>query len=169
MNISKSFQIIIYLIFIILLVACAPSTDAVPTVDVVSTMAVELAVLMQTQTALAIPPTPVIPTASATLSITETPTTSPPTEEVKRNPPYVVTFTACHSGPGEPYKFISNIDPSIRKSGKQVVEILGVGSEPGWVVIRNPYFNNPCWVKQEFMEIGPHIILSDYPVMTPGP
>jgi len=152
-----------------LLVGCAPKVDAIPTVDVVSTMAVELAVLMQTQTAMAIPPTPVIPTASATLSSTETPTTSPPTEEVKRNPPYVVTFAACHTGPDESYKFISNIDPSIRRNGKQVVEILGAGSESGWVVIRNPYFNNPCWMKEEYMEIGPHIILSDYPVMTPGP
>lgn len=168
MNILKSFQKIIY-ITVIILTACTPKTDAVPTVDVVGTMAVELAGVIQTQTAMAIPPTPVIPTASATLSITETPTISPPTEEVKRNPPYVVTFAACHTGPGESYKFISNIDPSIRKSGKQVVEILGAGSEPGWVVIRNPYFNNPCWMKEEYMEIGPHIILSDYPVMTPGP
>jgi len=169
MNVSKSFQRIIYITVIIILVACAPQVEAVPTVDIAGTMAVDLAILMQTQTAMAIPPTPVVPTASATLSITETPTTSPPTEEVQRNPPYVVTFAACHTGPGESYKFISNIDPSIRRNGKQVVEILGVGSEPGWVVIRNPYFNNPCWMREEYMEIGSHIVLSDYPVMTPGP
>lgn len=169
MNVSRSLRKFIYIILIVIVIACAPKADAVPAVDVASTMAVELAILMQTQTALAIPPTPIIPTVTATLSITETSTATPPTEEVKRNPPYVVTFAACHTGPGVSYKFISNIDPSIRQSGKQVVEILGVGSEPGWVVIRNPYFNNPCWMKEEYMEIGPHIILSDYPVMTPGP
>jgi hypothetical protein len=169
MNITRSFQKIAYVIIIIMLVACTPKADATPTVDVVGTMSAELAYLMQTQTAIAIPPTPEIPTATVTPSVTETPTLSPPTEEVKRNPPYVVTFAPCHTGPGETYKFISNIDPSIRKSGKQVVEILGVGSEPGWVVIRNPYFNNPCWMKLEYMEIDPRLVLSDYPVMTPGP
>ncbi|MBC7877806.1 MAG: hypothetical protein H7Y59_11610 [Anaerolineales bacterium] len=169
MNISKSFQRIIYIIFIILLTACTPKVDIVPTIDAVGTRAVALVIVMQTQTAMAIPPTPVVPTASATLSATETPTTSPPTEEVKRQPPVVITFVPCYTGPDESYTFISNIDPSIRKSGKQIVTILGVGSEPGWVVIRNPYFNNPCWIQQEYMEIGPHIILSDYPVMTPGP
>lgn len=152
-----------------MLAACAPKAEATPTVDVIGTMSVELASMMQTQTALAIPTATLVPTASATLSATETPTISPPTEEVKRKPPVVVTFAACYTGPDESYTFISNIDPSIRKSGKEVVEILGVGNEPGWVVIRNPYFNNPCWMKQEYMEIGDHIILSDYPVMTPGP
>lgn len=152
-----------------MLVACAPKAEATPTVDVVGTMAVELASMMQTQTAMAIPTDTLVPTASATLSATETPTLSPPTEEVKRQPPVVTTFVPCFTGPDESYTFISNIDPSIRKSNKQVVEILGTGSVPGWVVIRNPYFNNPCWVREENMEIGSHIILADYPVMTPGP
>jgi hypothetical protein len=160
---------LICILFILVGTSCAPKADAVPTVDVVGTMASELASVMQTQTAMAIPTATLVPIASATPSITETPTLSPPTEEVKRQPSVVITFVPCFTGPDESYTFISNIDPSIRTSGKQVVEILGIGNQPGWVVIRNPYFNNPCWVREENMEIGPHIILSDYPVMTPGP
>jgi hypothetical protein len=161
-------MIMIGLIVILASTACVPQAAPTP-VDVIGTAAAELAMVMLTQTAGAATATLIPPTVTPTLPATETPTISPPTEEVKRQPSVVITFVPCFTGPDDSYTFISNIDPSIRKSGKQVVEILGTGSEPGWVVIRNPYFNNPCWVKRENMEIGPHIILPDYPVMTPGP
>jgi len=147
--------------------ACAPQATAAPVVDVVGTMAVEIAAEMETQTAGAHTPTPLPPTASATPSFTETPS-SPPTETSAPNPPVVSVFAGCYTGPGENYTLISNIDPSIRKSGKQVVTILGVGSEPGWVIIRNPYFNNPCWIKLENIEIDPNYDLTKFPVMTPS-
>ena len=150
----------------ITLCACAPQATATP-VDVVGTMAVEIAARMQTQTAGASTPTPLPPTATETSSFTETPS-SPPTETPRPVPPAVIEFAGCYTGPGETYTLISNIDPSIRNSGRQVVTILGVGNEPGWIVIVNPYFNNPCWIQQEHMEIGPQIDLSQYRVMTPG-
>ena len=156
----------ISLVLILSSTACAPQATPTP-VDVIGTTAAQLAMVMLTQTAGAVTATPIPPTVTLTLPPTETPL--PPTEEGERKPTVVITFVPCYTGPDESYTFISNIDPSIRKSNRQVVEILGVGSVPGWVVIRNPYFNNPCWVRQENMEIGPHIILSDYPVMTPGP
>ncbi len=150
------------------LAACAPQATAAPTVDVAGTMAVEIAAMMQTQTAGAVTPTPVPPTETATPIFTET-SSVPPTETSEPKPPAVVVFTGCYTGPGENYTLISNIDPSIRNSGRQRVDILGMGNEPGWVVIRNPYFNNPCWVRLEHMEIDPQTDLSQYPVMTPGP
>ncbi len=155
------------LILVMSITACSPAATPTP-IDIAGTAA-QMAMVMQTQTAGAFTATPIPPTFTLTLPPTETPTPVPPTEEGIRQPPVVITFVPCYTGPNESYIFISNIDPSIRKSGKQVVEILGTGSEPGWVVIRNPYFNNPCWVRVENMEIGSHIILSDYPVMTPGP
>lgn len=148
------------------LAACAPQATATP-VDVVGTMAVEIAAMMQTQTAGASTPTPLPPTASATPGFTETPS-SPPTQTPQPKSPAVVVFAGCYTGPGETYTLISNIDPSIRKSGRQVVTILGMGSEPGWVVIRNPYFNNPCWIKLENLEIDPAYDLTQFPVMTPS-
>jgi hypothetical protein len=166
---AKTFRIrMIILITALSISACAPQATPTP-VDIIGTTAAQLAMVMLTQTAGAVTSTPIPATATLTLPPTETPTLSPPTQEEKRKPSVVITFVPCYTGPDESYTFISNIDPSIRKSNKQVVEILGTGSVPGWIVIRNPYFNNPCWVRQENMEIDSHIILSDYPVMTPGP
>jgi hypothetical protein len=167
-NIKSLRIIMISLATILAGTACAPQATPTP-VDVIGTTAAQLAMVMLTQTAGAATATPIPPTVTLTLPPTETSTAVPPTEEGKRQPTVVITFVPCFTGPDDSYVFISNIDPSIRRSGKQVVEILGTGSEPGWVVIRNPYFNNPCWVRVENMEIGPHIILPDYPVMTPGP
>lgn len=147
--------------------ACAPQATPVP-VDIAGTLAVELAAMMQTQTAGAATSTPLPPTATETPSFTDTPS-EPLTETPKPQPPAVIKFAGCYAGPGENYTLISNIDPSIRKSGRQIVNILGVGSEPGWVVIENPYFHNPCWIRMENMEIGPQIDLSQYKVMTPAP
>jgi hypothetical protein len=149
------------------LAACVPQASPTPIVDVAGTLAMEIAAMMQTQTAGAATPTPPPPTETATPAFTDTPA-SPPTETPEPYPPAVIVFAGCYRGPGETYTLISNIDPSIRKSGRQVVTILGIGNEPGWIVIRNPYFNNPCWIRQENMDISPATDLAAYPVMTPG-
>ncbi|MEB2333564.1 MAG: hypothetical protein OZ914_04520 [Anaerolineaceae bacterium] len=156
------------IICIIVLTACAPQEQAAPTIDIAGTMAVEIAQIMQTQTAEAPTATPPPPTETFTPAFTNTPS-EPPTQTPKPQPPVVVKFAGCYKGPGENYGLISNIDPSIRKSGKQLVNILGVGSEPGWIVIENPYFHNPCWIRIENMEIGRQIDLSKYKILTPPP
>ena len=166
--IKLSCQIILGGLSLLLLTSCAPQVPATPTIDVIGTLAIEIAAQIQTQTAGAVTPTPIPPTATETPMFTDTPS-EPPTETPKPQPPAVITFAGCYKGPGENYTLISNIDPSIRKSGRQNVNILGVGSEPGWIVIENPYFHNPCWIRIENMEIGPHIDLSKYKVMTPAP
>jgi len=150
------------------LVACGPQATAAPTVDVAATLALEIAWMMQTQTAGAVTPTPLPPSETATPLFTETLAVTP-TDAPEPYAPVVIKFAGCYKGPGENYTLISNIDPSIRKSGRQVVTILGIGNEPGWIVIRNPYFNNPCWIRQEYMDISPATDLTAYPVMTPSP
>lgn len=149
-----------------ILAACAPQA-ASPTPDVIGTTAAQLAAVMMTQTAGAVTPTPPPPAETATPAITDTPAV--PTDKPALKPPSVITFAGCWAGPGESYPLISNIDPSIRKGGRQVVTILGIGSEPGWYIIQNPYFNNPCWIRAENMEIDPLMDLSQFPVMTPSP
>lgn len=149
----------------ITITACAPQAPATPTVDVVGTVAAQLASDMLTQTAGAVTPTPIPPTETPTLAVTDTP--SAPTEKPQVNPPRLIAQTGCWTGPGDTYTLISNIE--LNQQGRKNVIILGMGSEPGWVVIRNPYFNNPCWVKLESMEIDPNMDLSGYPLMTPGP
>lgn len=151
----------------LIITACAPQAPSTPTVDLIGTTSAQLAAEMMTQTAGAVTPTPLPPTETPTPQVTDTPEV--PTEKPVVGRPMVITFTGCWTGPGESYRFISNIDPSIRKNGKQPVTILGIGSEPGWYVIQNPYFNNPCWVKAETMEIDPNMDMNQFRMMTPYP
>ncbi len=157
-------RITLTLFAVILITACAPQA-ATPTVDVVGTTAAQLAVVMLTQTAGAVTATPLPPTETPTPAVTDTPAV--PTEKPQITPPRLIAQTGCWTGPGDSYTLISNIE--LNQQGRKNVTILGMGSEPGWVVIRNPYFNNPCWVKLESMEIDPNMDMTQFPVMTPGP
>ncbi|MBL8101707.1 MAG: hypothetical protein JNM02_04185 [Anaerolineales bacterium] len=151
------YRLLILTILVTVLAACAPaSTPTEPTVDVIGTRAMELAVLMQTQTAMAYSPTPpptFTPEPTATATIEPTPVVieepmivnGPATCYVKQNP-----------GPGAP--FTSNI------SDGKIVELLAVGSTPGWYKIMDPYFNSPCWVTENNISIDENMDLSVYPV-----
>lgn len=157
-------KVTITLLTVTILAACAPQATT-PTVDVVGTAAAQLAASMLTQTAGAVTATPLPPTETPTPAVTDTPAV--PTEKPQITPPRLIAQTGCWTGPGDSYTLISNIE--LNQRGRKNVVILGMGSEPGWVVIRNPYFNNPCWVKLESMEIDPNMDLTEFPVMTPGP
>lgn len=160
-------KILLGLAATIFISACAPQAPATPTVDIIGTTAAQLAANMLTQTAAAVPPTPLPPTETPTPAPTDTP--AAPTDKPVIKPPAVIKFTGCWAGPGDTYTLISNIDPSIRSSGRQNVTILGIGSEPGWFIIRNPYFNNPCWIRAEDIEIDPNMDMNQFRVMTPSP
>jgi hypothetical protein len=148
------------LVISVMIGACAPAATPTP-VDIAGT-AVQLAMEMQTQTAGAYSPTPLPPTVTLTPSFTETPTPAPTSSEPPKRP-LTTEFTGCWTGPGEQYTLISNIDP------KKRVEVIGIGSEPGWYVIRNPYFHNPCWIEIAHLKVDPNMDFSVFPVMTPGP
>ena len=147
----------------LLVTACTPKATPTP-VDIMGT-AMQLAAVMLTQTVEAYSPTPLPPTETPTPSFTDTPiafTDTPiATEPPKR--PGTTEFTGCWTGPGPTYTLISNIDP------KKYVTVIGIGSEPGWYVIRNPYFHNPCWIEIAHLKIDPNMDFSVFPVMTPGP
>lgn len=157
-------QFLAVLLVGIVVSACAPQAST-PTLDVVGTVAAQLAADMLTQTAGAVTSTPLLPTETPPPAFTDTPTPTFPPSQI--NPPRLIAQTGCWTGPGDAYTLISNIELNAR--GRKNVIILGMGSVPGWVVIRNPYFNNPCWVPLSAMEIDPHTDLAAFPVMTPGP
>jgi len=139
---------------------CAPKSTPTP-VDIMGT-AMQLAMEMQTQTVAAYSPTPPPPTETPTPSFTDTPAASPePTKPPKR--PATTEFTGCWKGPGPTYTLISNI------AANKYVDVIGIGSEPGWYVIRNPYFHNPCWIEIAHLKVDPNMDFSVFPVMTPGP
>lgn len=139
-----------------LLAACAPSTPTQPAVDVVGTRAMELASLMLTQTVAAYSPTPpptFTPEPPATATIEPTPfvidepmiVNGPATCYIKQNP-----------APGS--AFTSNI------SDGKIVELIAVGTTAGWYKIMDPYFNSPCWVPENNIQIDPNMDLSVFPV-----
>lgn len=131
-----------------------------PPVDAMATAVAQAASDLLTQTAAASSPTPP-PTDTLTPSPTDTATITPTSSPPKR--PVILKFTGCWFGPGPTYVLESNIS-----AGKKV-DLLGIGSVPGWYIILNPYFHKPCWVQAADLEIDPATDLSTYPVMTPGP
>ncbi len=139
--------------------SCAPR-PATPSPSDFATAVAGAAFTLMTQTAAAFSPTPPptetptpLPTATPTIAVTDTP------EHVN---PLVLNFTGCYFGPGGNSTLESNIS-----KGKRV-ELLGVGSEPGWYIVRNPYFHRPCWIAASDLSIDKGIDLSALPVMTPG-
>ena len=149
---------------LVIVTGCTPKAATPPPVDVAGTIAVQLASSMLTQTVAAYSPTP--PPVTPTLTPTIVPMTPTETVYVATNRPKIQKDpqAACWKGgpPSLGYKLDSNI--TFPKS----VDLLGVGSIPGWYIIRNPYFHAPCWVSAEDLQILSDINISTYPVMTPG-
>jgi len=145
----------------IMMTSCASApVSPTPTVDVISTLAFMQVYAIQTQTALAASPTPSItPTSTETPIPTET-IIPEPTQPLKR--PWVTAFAPCLKGPGPQYTHITNI------AAKKYVTFVGVGSVPGWYVIRDPYFRNICWIEAIYLKLDPRMDVSTYPVMTPS-
>lgn len=156
---NKNIFIVTLINFIFVVSACAPQTNATPTVDVIGTMALEMAYLMQTQTVIAYSPTPI--------PVTDTPIpTETPIPEPTKDPTIdIVTISRnveCRTGPGETYTLTSNLLASER------VWLMGIGSVPGWYVIENPYFGSACWVPEDAIELDPAMDLTVFPtVMVP--
>ncbi|MFN8413127.1 MAG: hypothetical protein U0Z26_12140 [Anaerolineales bacterium] len=148
------------LVFIFTMMAgCTPQATPIPTVDTISTIAVQLASQMLTQTVAAYSPTPLPPTVTPTLAMTDTSTPNP--EPVATKKPEVVGAAPCYAGPGSSYALVSNI------SDTKKVELIGIGSVSGWYIIKNPYFNSPCWISAENLRIASDNDLSGFPTITP--
>jgi hypothetical protein len=137
--------------------ACAPTATPPPEDDMATTVA-RFAFDMFTQTAAAASPTP---TATLTPNPTATPTVTPTGSDAGRLP-LTLSYAACWFGPGPAFRLDSNIS-----KGKGV-ELLGIGTVPGWYIVRNPYFHSPCWLQASDLKIFEGTDLTKYPVMTPG-
>ncbi len=139
----------------------APTPQPTPDMSAISTLAIIQMQIFQTQTALAASPTPsATPSPTETLVPTETPNPEP-TAPLKR--PVTTAFAPCRTGPGPQYTHITNIAP------KKYVTLVGMGSVPGWYVIRDPYFRNICWIEAIYVKLDPRLDTSTLPVMTPPP
>jgi hypothetical protein len=120
----------------------------------VGTVAAQLASTMLTQTAAAFPPTPMPATSTPEPTATATLEPSP----VVTQPPTITGVAPCYKAPSTASELVSNI------SDTKVVQLLAVGSTPGWYKIQNPYFNIACWVNEVNLKLDPAMDLSTYPV-----
>ena len=154
---KNRFLTVIWLLANLIVTACA-SEPTPPPVDVVGTMAAQLASDMLTQTVAAYSPTP--PPATITLTPTETPTVEP-TQDSSKKTVTVIGQAPCYFGPGPNYTLESYI------SDTKKVELLGIGSVQGWYVIMNPYFHQACWIAVENVHIDTDMDLTQFPTITP--
>ena len=96
------------------------------------------------------------PTESSTpVPVTDTP--SAPTLTPTPQNPLVTTTAYCWSGPADKtlkYELISSVQAGTR------VQLLGKGIVDGWWIIRNPRYNDPCWIQQENVQVDPGYDLS---------
>jgi len=147
----------VVLVAVLISAACAAKPTPPPTDLQATNIAVGVAVA-RTATALA-------PTATWTATPTNTPlppTVTPTAGPIQ--PPVVINFANCWLfGPGYSYSLDSHI-----KSGK-TVQLIGVGTVPGWYIINNPYYGTACWIKAADLRIDPNMDLSQFPLMTPFP
>ena len=156
MNLRFLHLTIIWFVAILLNTACAPKATPSPADEMATNIARGVSVA-QTRTAAAPTPLP-----SATSTRTPLPATFTPTSQPIQ-PPVVVKLAGCWFGPGPTYHMESSITPG------QSVQLLGVGSVPGWYIILNPYFFQPCWIQAANLSIDPRTDLSQFPVVTPYP
>ena len=142
------------ILLLCMITACSPQSTPTPVDSSVATNIALGVMVARSQTAAALPPSP---TATATQTPLPTPTvTSGPTQQ-----PVVAHLAACWFGPGRAYNLESNI-----KEGESV-DLLAIGTVPGWYIIRNPYFNQPCWIRAENLSLDPAFNPSPFPMMTP--
>jgi len=107
-------------------------------------------------------------TATDTLTPASPPTnTSTPGAIATAKSPLVINDTLCWLGPGPGYVVSSAI-----LTGTSVV-LLGQGSIPGWWIVNDPIYHDPCWIYQQDLQIDPNYDLSNlqtfYPPSTSTP
>ncbi len=107
-------------------------------------------------------------TSTDTLTPASAPTnTSIPGAIATAKSPLVINDTLCWLGPGPGYVVSSSI-----LTGTSVV-LLGQGSIPGWWIVSDPIYHDPCWIYQQDLQIDPNYDLSNlqtfYPPSTPTP
>lgn len=88
------------------------------------------------------PPPPPLPPIEATPTVTQT--LNEPLDPIGT----VLRETLCWGGPGGEYDVISSLVPNTE------VELLGTGEGGGYLVISNPRYNLPCWVKEADVDTG---------------
>jgi hypothetical protein len=75
----------------------------------------------------------------------------------------VTRDTLCWVGPGNQFEVVSAIRTGV------IVELLGRGTIPGWYIVRNPIYHDPCWIQATDLRIDPGLDPSGLPYFSPPP
>ncbi len=152
------------LMLLIVMSACNLPSDTLSP-SVAATMVA--ATLSGLQTAAAASETSMATTAALTTVTANPALTNTPAASATPQNPLVTQLSLCWTGPGDAYPVVSSVKDGTR------VELMGVGSIAGWYIIRNPRYNDPCWIEAKYLEIDPNFDLSSLriynPPPTPGP
>ena len=167
MNLRLLRLTVIVLTSVLIGTACQAQA-ATPPVDTMATAVAQVAFGLLTQTevaaaanAAAATSTPPPPALTTTPSPTETGVMVLNQSGQPKLPQTITQGASCWLG-GPNVVHETNLN-----KGKGV-ELLGVGSVPGWYIIRDPYFHRPCWISENDLKVFPGTDLSKVPVMTPG-
>ena len=140
---NKKAALLVGLLVITILACNANDLNPAPQLNLELTITAQALSIQQTSQA----------QASPTVEATETSTPIPsPTNTViapsaTPQSPTVINSTLCWLGPGDKYEVVSSLNKS------QPVEVIGRGSIEGWFIIRNPRYNDPCWVQARDLQL----------------
>jgi hypothetical protein len=132
-----------------------------PTPDLSGTIIASTLGVLQTNSALTL--TAEGPSATATPVAVGTP---PPVASETHTPrpaqnPVVTKDSLCWVGPGSQFEVVSAIPAGTP------VELLGRGTLPGWYIVRNPIYRDPCWIPAANLSVPPGTDLASLPYFSP--
>ncbi len=90
--------------------------------------------------------------AAAQTMIALSPVPTGPTPTGTRGPSkqsVMAATTLCWTGPGSQYEVVSAVRAGYR------VAVLGIATIPGWYIIRNPIYLDPCWIPANTLQLNP--------------
>lgn len=152
--------VFVLLALMIITQACNLPASGGPTPDAQGTAVA--ATLTAIQNMAGAPPPVVGNTATPVPPPTETSQPTPTPTPTPQNP-LVLETSLCWVGPGDVYEVVSAL-----KEGERV-ELLGQGSIPGWWIVKNPIYRDPCWVQANALQFDPGFNVSGLKVYYPPP
>jgi hypothetical protein len=103
------------------------------------------------------------PDPGANASATPLPPTETAQPAATPQNPLVLETVLCWQGPGNQFEVVSALKKDER------VKLIGQASLPGWWIVDNPIYHDPCWAQAAYLQIEPGYNTSGLPVYTPPP
>lgn len=143
------------LVIALAMLACNYPKSTVATPDLRGTGAA--ATLADLQTADALTQRAAYGSATALLPVGLTPGAS----QVAGANSLVTQDSLCWVGPGDKFEVVSTIRAGVR------VALLGRGTVGNWFIVRNPIYQDPCWIPADIVQVDPSVNQAGLPYFSP--